>query len=74
MREQLPLDTMHRNSQRMWLIGCGWDVQRMHQMRDSRMRLFYTEHVPEPFIDENTLLQVRWQQCWQSPMLSGDLS
>ena len=42
----------------------------MLQMRDNRLRLFYTVRVPMPFVYENTLLQVRWHRCWKNP---GDL-
>jgi len=44
------------------------------QQHDSCMGIFYTEPVPMTFVYENTLLQVRWQQCWKKPRLSGDLS
>jgi len=42
----------------------------MHQMRDSRMRMLYTERVPMPFVYENTLLPVQWQRWRKNP---GDL-
>jgi len=65
--QQLLSGTMQYNNQGMWLSGCGWEGQWVHQMHDNRLRSFYTERVPRQFQSENTFLQVRCQWCWQNP-------